>query len=899
MNKIRVLGIGGIGASMAEEVTCKLTKENLPVTSIAIDTDKFHIRESNCTHIVDISYPTKMGDMLSFINENGINLFGEEDFSKLGYILSLSMDKGANAWRLKAFATFVAYMLVKENKDRFNNLLDKLFSDIENDEKLSFYVITSLAGGTGSALCLPISLYVKNYLREKGINEVESTLFAVCPDIFAETMNLEMKTKAYANAYATLSEINDINKVILNKQKQPIKIGFEDEKSFGLLFDTNNGKYLAKTYIPFNKIILFDKMPGVSSVDFHVNVFASYVYHYCLGYTVTDTIKQNKEIDLFKAYSVVEIDYSVDNVIDYIAKYKVNQTIKNEILDFYKKIEKFNIVLSSDKLKKVENYEIENFINKLDEFFENNDVRSDDKSAYVLNRFDKDSDLTPYIDDTSWLDKYFNEMSVEIYNLIKDGSYEDFCEKLNVKNYKRINTNDFVNKTEELYAELTDLYYEMLDNAIESDCNLLYLSTENQVFSIINNLLKDGDNFIHPTLALIRLSQLYDYLKGKVTNKYFYKQENLEYDEDKKLIPNEFLKILNYERGNKGYGELGGDRFKRIVAKIENKVDLQSLSRFERKRYLKELKNYAVKNARIDKKFVLSDFNAVLENISTEIRSIYLIKLFKIVENLILSYRKTFSEISLYSYKLENEVKVSKKEKVTEFVYYGVGTSTKNRDLSVKQYLSSVNDDNIVCEDDILGEILFNYNLSKINKSDDDIDASVEQIIDQFINKILEVIKNSNYYKTLKSKNVFSALFGENGDKKEQYNFKLSMKMESNVLLERSSKIIDKKTLFISPEIAKYLQENKTRFNLKSNDLQEIIDEFLINLGEYSTQAVFNENISNNKAYVCVEKCGFSFNDLSKINKNNNFAIYLKEYNKSLNNIEKFNSIMWNPHIFN
>ncbi len=898
MKKLCVFGIGGIGTNWAEEVYAKMPS-NLPVTYISIDTDQFDIIDANCTHNVDISYPNKMEDALTLLSENGINLFDEQDISKLGYMLTLPMNKGANAWRLKAFATFVAYMCIPENKERFDDVLNKTFIDCQDNT--SIYILTSLAGGTGSALSIPISLYVKKFLKEKGIIDVDVTLFAICPDMFCETMNLEMRTKSYANAYATLSEINLINNTILNKEKTTLQIGFENDKSFGLLFDANKNQYLIKEYIPFNNVLLFDRMVGVSSIDFHINVFANYVCNYYLGFK-DETLQKIKDSAVFKSYNIIELEYSVDSVVDYIAKYKVNQTIKNELLDFYKKIEKFQPLFSSSEVTDADSFEVETFANKLNEFFEYSEVDSDEKASYVLNRYNLDSELLPSVDDISWLDKYILNLSNDLYLLIKNQDYDCFYSKINDVEFtksKEKNHDDFLYKVDELYFELTETYFKLIKNAINLDENSLFLSSEDtNVFSLVNNLLKDDDKYIHPTLALIRLSKLYENLKNKVRKKYFYKNKNILYDKKQEEIPEEFLSIINFERGRKGYGSLGEDRFKRVIAKIKKPVNENNLSRREKANYLKELNLYKIDNANYDKKFILKDFNLVLENIISEIKNIYLIKLLEVVKNLIISYRKTLKDLSIYSYKIDNQVEDSKKEKFSKFVYYGIATSTKNRDLAVEEYNSSIKSGQVVDEDDLLGKIIYDYNANSLINDTCEDEQNVDCVVNTFIDGIINLIKNSDYFEKINDKNIFEKLFEQNGDKKEINHFKLSMKMESNLLTERNNKIVNKKTLYLSPEIAQFILNEKVKFNIKSNNLQDAIDEFLINIGEYNTHVILTDIVSSKKALITIEKSNINLNDISKINGEKSCAIYKNAYNKSLLNIKKFDSIMWNPNVF-
>ncbi len=892
MNKLCIIGIGGVGATITDNVALKYSNDNL-VTSIAIDTNKYDIKNLKRTQGIDVSYSNNMGEMLSYLNENGINIF--EDYTQLGYILSLPMDKGANAWRLKAFASFVAYMTNVENKERFDSVLDSI--SVNDNETLSLCIVSSLAGGTGSALSLIVSLYVKNYLKNKGVNRVESAYFAVCPDMFSQTMNLEMKTKSFANAYATLLEINAINNSIINKNNVSIKVGFDNEKSFGLLFDGNNNEYLSNEYAPFDKIILLDRLTAINSIDFHLGLFANYIYNYYLGYSVINSENQIDKTAIFKTYNIVELNYSTTDIINYIAKYQATNVIKNELLTFYKNVDKFQPEFGFKEDKTVNNYEVDNFAKKVSPYFKYANVVDAEKTSHALNREDKYNELTSSVDDTAFLDTYLTNINKDIYSLIKNEDYNEFYQKINSKE-KRFKRNDFINKVDELYNNITNLYYSLIDNAVKENLDKLFLSTDTtNSFSLVNNVLKDGENFVHPTIALIRLTELYLLLKSKIDKKYFYKSENQSYDENNLQIPVDFLNVLNCERGSKGYGKLGEDRFKRIVAKINKVVDVDKLSKKEKKDYLEEVKKYTINYSRYDKKFIYKDFNLVLDNLLTEIKYIYLSKLLKLIGNLIVSYRKTLNNLSANLYKLESEVEASKQQNVSNFVYYGISTSPKNKEYELKNYLSTIDSEVTVSQDNILGEEFYNYCEKQLN-IDDDSENVIENLTDNYIDKLLNLIKGGNYYLNLDAKNIFEKIFENKIDKTDINNFTLALKVDSNLLFEQSHKIISKKTLFISPTISKYLLDNKKLFNLKSDNETEILDEFLVSLGEYSAHVVFNDNLSNKIAFVTIEKSEISFNQLSKINGDKSISLYKNEYEKALLNTKNYESVMWNPNVF-
>ena len=80
----------------------------------------------------------------------------------------------------------------------------------ENQQALRVIIVSSLAGGTGSGIILPVALYVRNYLKThfaQAANIVRG--FFLLPEVFygvipgaAERNNLK------CNAYATLRELD-------------------------------------------------------------------------------------------------------------------------------------------------------------------------------------------------------------------------------------------------------------------------------------------------------------------------------------------------------------------------------------------------------------------------------------------------------------------------------------------------------------------------------------------------------------------------------------------------------------------------------------------------------------------------------------------------------------------
>ena len=86
-NNFYTIGIGGFGVRLAEETSRKMANDGASVIQLAIDTDSYEVRQSNCNHIVDVSCQESLGKVLSALEEKEIRIFSEEDVSQLKHTL--------------------------------------------------------------------------------------------------------------------------------------------------------------------------------------------------------------------------------------------------------------------------------------------------------------------------------------------------------------------------------------------------------------------------------------------------------------------------------------------------------------------------------------------------------------------------------------------------------------------------------------------------------------------------------------------------------------------------------------------------------------------------------------------------------------------------------------------
>lgn len=891
-----VIGIGGYGIRLAEEVCRKIKKGNASVFSVAVDTDSREIKQVDCDYIVDLSSPATFSYEIEKLSKDDLQIFSNEEVD-LGYMATLPMDKGANMLRIKAMVSFIAYMNNEENKQKFNTMLDN-FSLNEEDEN-NFYIVSSLSGGTGSALIVPLTLYIKNFLKEKGVKNVKFTLHAVCPDVFTEGLNSELKIKAHANTYATLTELNTVNAVAMRRGKSNYKIGFEKGNSFGLLFDANNSKFHLKNYAPFEKVYMFDRMPGIFSSELHLNIISDYIKNLSMGLYCEREKETFNKLSIYNAYNVAEIDYPIDDICDYIAKYETAKSLKNECVKFYRKIEGFNLPNTASANKKIIVDYTEQFAKKIQAYFEALELGKGERTSYVLDRKES-QEKSLIIDEDCWLTTYSSNLTNTILERLKNQDFENIFNQLQVQyvnTKEKISLDEFIERVNNLYSDITNYYINQLQDIMSSqNVEDLVLKGDSNA-SIIENVLKE-EGYIHPVLALIRLSELYLKLKSKVNAYCSLEEDDYKNSLSETKIPYKLLQLQDCLTGGKGYGKLGDDRFIRVVAKINKQQATRKLNFIQRIKYLQKEKAYKLSNAKQDEKYVLSDFNLLLEGMLSEFMGLTIKKVLLYIENLINGYRKTLKDITVYYPQFETEVLEAQNERITQGVYYGLKTSKEEKENARNEYLNTIKSQGFQYSDNLFGENTFSYVSNQLGKPCTDSLKPIQGLVEKFYEKNLQRLKSSDYYNEMSANNIFSALIEPTFKKAYKNTLRGAFMLAPNLLTQNQYEQKIVKTIFVSPSTAEYILSKREELKLKAKTREEAVDEFVTNMGEYDSHIKILDTINDKKAYVVVEKFDINLSSISKVNGDDFIAIYKKDYVKAIENMEKYSSKMWNPHTF-
>lgn len=206
-----IVGLGGKGSDIALRVSQLVSEEQRKhIEFVAMDTDVNELREirkkNPFVRTIQTSTKLTVGEYLDF------DTHSRDTWFPVNAILNnKSLTEGAGQVRAisrLAFETAVRAGKMEELDSAIENLY-KLEGN-EYEQALRVIVVSSLAGGTGSGLILPVGLYIKHFLATRfrqGANITRG--FFLLPEVFYGVIpGASERNNLKSNAYATLREID-------------------------------------------------------------------------------------------------------------------------------------------------------------------------------------------------------------------------------------------------------------------------------------------------------------------------------------------------------------------------------------------------------------------------------------------------------------------------------------------------------------------------------------------------------------------------------------------------------------------------------------------------------------------------------------------------------------------
>ena len=411
--KVFILGIGGSGSRVASLIANKQLNNVDRIISLAIDTDIKELNEIQNISKIQITNMETVSQTVERIGSEKIsNWFpiGEEYSTQ--FLKTIDMHKGSHLWRMQALLALNDYLLNEEKKLELTTIIDEMFKD--EDAEFDFYVVTSLCGGTGSGIYLPLSFYIKNYVKEKYKLNIKFNLVLNCPDVYIDSISGDLKTKAYANAYASLQELNNVIEVANGYNQKAMKnyqtiIDFKLYLGDEIIYNSTDSKYYDIKSLPFNQILLFDKIPSIIGVGNHESILSSLI-SMLITRIKEESTTQNK--NMLSSIFMTKITYPYQSNIDYILIKKTYDEISKQWLNFYNYINNQKELRKNDVYEFVPKYNKVNF--EADKLLDVLDILEDNENfdEFVLNRVhekDKNNLVEYYKDNENYVIEEFRK----------------------------------------------------------------------------------------------------------------------------------------------------------------------------------------------------------------------------------------------------------------------------------------------------------------------------------------------------------------------------------------------------------------------------------------------------------------------------------------------------------
>lgn len=957
MKNILLIGVGGTGSKTVDilfEKVRELGQNDNRINAVVFDTDAGDIKKIEWATPIPMADNASVGTICDRIGSNYIReWFPHEDKA----IRSQEMFRGASQWRKKSYLAFLNTMNKPKFRSSFINVLEKM--TLDPNAPCEVYVITSVAGGTGSGSFIPIALFAKKYLRKNlGKSPIINAMIAL-PDIYADGQTPENTTKIYANAYAIFRELNAINLVSrgynkgdqLNK-KAPVKfkIGHVNEPSVGLLFDSMDSSFWSPDAAPFNQVFVLDKIPNVTSVTAHNIVLANSLYSLIcteIGDRFDSEISNHELVHsqnngsgaIYAGISTSEVRFPRDTILDYVAHEKTIDACEGDMLTLHKAVEA-KIKENEKQYKEMgraytmgdtgyADIVMEELVNDA----ENNDSKINDIVDRGTCVYDDEGKKEPGVDTASnHFDLIDSELNGRIPSYIE---YLDTIEKeLSKANSPKATSAIVKACANKANQAIIDYFGECVNRIKRSKTSLSnaiiclddkYELNANNGLSIINKILKDKNGFIHPVSALVQLCRFKIKLAENI------KTENATYAEvirkrEVSEVPEEFFvnvdtvkkdKNLKLKPKKSAYKNLGDKRFFKMVTKNT---------------YVKA----KTTDLKTDAYFLGNDIRATLEEIRTrslaELKYLVYSNVNKAIDVLIAKYRSFFVRFEKEKANLvELSKDIRRKDAGTQDSVINVYSSEKDKDSILKRVLDGCGPataQEVIETDNIVGQgvftAVFNAACAEVNDSSNynDKDASaINSLFNAMIDAYRKSIKANETFAEIYNANIVEAIKfacgDDKGKAKEIIKGFLSVASESakpSIKIDMRDNIGDivkpaNVTVFMmSVNTARFIKKNSEYFeinvptdqNKESKVLEACAEQFVRSFsGDESARVAVVGSMVDNILYCTGEVMDVSPLRITKFNELGEDNLYFKQYQLAIRNAKYYETEMWNPHLGN
>lgn len=268
-----IIGLGGIGSDICCRVSRLVRDESQRkrLRFVCIDTDINDLRqrkeEDSRIITIQTSAPYTVGNYLK------TNTYAREEWFPVHNILK-GKTPTEGAGQVRAISRLAFDTAVREGA---MNALEKAIEELyyldgaAEPQAIRVMIVSTLAGGTGSGIVLPVALYVRHFLEtrfKKNASVIRG--FFLLPEIMFGNKSPEECGSLCCNAYASMRELDAFTRRgdgALSQKYSKMRV---------MMPDSTTSSYVDYAVSPFNFCFLYDKR---NSDDLQLMSFVDYKEH--------------------------------------------------------------------------------------------------------------------------------------------------------------------------------------------------------------------------------------------------------------------------------------------------------------------------------------------------------------------------------------------------------------------------------------------------------------------------------------------------------------------------------------------------------------------------------------------------------------------------------------------
>ena len=904
--RILLIGIGETGSRIVDAVSGKMHNAKLDLTALSVLTEKCETSRFGYAQAISMASRENFAQITERLGAECISHWLPEDVMDENYTRNFSgkMDDGAGAWRAKAMLLLVNYLSLPEKREELDGVLSALCESCAEDDEIMIYTVADIGDGAGSGLLVPLSLYIKRYIRAAIQNKITNTAMVIGASVYSENQYCEeLYVKAYANMYACMRELHAINLAAhstteSNEELAPVSVRIGEESDpVGVLFNSADPEFCTPEAKPFSKVCIFDRVPNVQEGTPYEIMLSDILYTVCSGSFELDYGDElsSKTVDaIYSGIAMRSISYPEDSIVTYISK----QSALCELHSWYSLHEKVKEAARREILSRQKK------VIRTDELFLeycNGLIRTLDKKYKEDGRSDVTADVLDAVN--GYIAKIHTHISDHV-SLREGKIYELLNEKIPEKGtpeYKKYKPDGYFalrRKLIEAAGELKPYFEKWFASSIEifkknRDAFAALLSDGD--ISVRSNILQQNGEFYSPTLTLYGLCHLYLTLKDVLD----YSMRISSYEMTRDDGEHECSRAFFSQFGDENSGRIRGKYAKQGKGRLLRVFESGQIS---------------TGGMSSDKDALLNDVRGAYSNAQSAFSAEWLQMVLDATKGEIDRYLAVLGYMRHIVPDWSDEVESAGNHiSSVSFPAAKIRISASDVKHAYEVYVKEYEDDEeyrAKC-DKMYGEIFYNVTRSVGIGEDGEAYTSrdlLEELWQISCRRAANRLREDPFFENHLKRNILDAIMTPNKECFPSQNISdqlailfaplyTPLRLDTTAIRKKDG-IIKSHTDFIFPTSSKESAQRLIDNGISdASTPEELIRGIIIKGGAYEGNVTFSDSIDPKRIFVCCETSGLRLDLLEQLNEmspNSNGYVLYKE---ALNRQTTFESIVWGPHI--